>query len=388
MYEQQEEHKKSLDERQLVIFRLGDEEFGVNISEVREIIRMEEITKIPNTSPYIKGVINLRGGIIVVIDLAMKIGLKSKSADNNTRIIVIEVDESTVGMIVDSATEVIRLNSDQIQPAPQMITQKINSDYIEGVGVIKERLLILLDLVKVLKADDFKVIQQVAMAENKPDDNNQSGGQADQPQAENAAQPAEQPSDSVPSGQPPSEEQQSSGSEQPSGQPQASGEQPQPDYPAPAMGQQPYDQAQAMGQETSQPSPEQAPEQPVQEGQPPDSQPSLDQPGDSRPQPDASSPAPSDQPGEQPSASQPSDQPAPAEQQPVQQPAEQTQPGGDTATVQQPTGEQSQPQGDQPQPEQPAQPQAEQQQGDQPQEEQQEEPSQPNPEQQTAEGQA
>jgi purine-binding chemotaxis protein CheW len=160
--EDQVKKEKSMDERQLVVFKLGEEEFGVNISEVREIIRMEEITKIPNTSAYIKGVINLRGGIIVVIDLALKIGLQSKPIDNNTRIIVIEVDESTVGMIVDSATEVIRLTADQVQPAPQMITQKINSDYIEGVGVIDERLLILLDLVKVLIAEDLHVIQQTA----------------------------------------------------------------------------------------------------------------------------------------------------------------------------------------------------------------------------------
>ncbi len=161
MPEEQEEKKDGGEERQIVIFNLGKEEFGVNINEVREIIRMEQITKIPNTAEYIEGVINLRGGIIVVIDLAMKLGLPEKENDNNTRIIVIEVDKNTVGMVVDSATEVLRLKGDQVEPAPAVITQKIDSDYIEGVGILDERLLILLDLAKVLQAKEIEHIQQV-----------------------------------------------------------------------------------------------------------------------------------------------------------------------------------------------------------------------------------
>ena len=104
------EETKTFDERQIVIFSLGKEEFGVNINEVKEIIRIEQITKIPNTEQYIKGVINLRGGIIVVIDLAMKLGFPTKEVDKNTRILVVEVGNNTVGMIVDSATEVMRLS--------------------------------------------------------------------------------------------------------------------------------------------------------------------------------------------------------------------------------------------------------------------------------------
>jgi len=157
----EEEKKEGSEERQIVIFNLGKEEFGVNINEVREIIRMEQITKIPNTAAYIEGVINLRGGIIVVIDLAMKLGLPDKEVDNNTRIIVIEVDKNTVGMVVDSATEVLRLRANQVEPAPAVITQKIDSDYIEGVGILDERLLILLDLAKVLQAKEIEHIQQV-----------------------------------------------------------------------------------------------------------------------------------------------------------------------------------------------------------------------------------
>ncbi len=162
---EEQEVKKGEEERQIVIFNLGKEEFGVNITEVREIIRMEQITGIPNTAEYIEGVINLRGGIIVVIDLAMKLSLPSKEKDNNTRIIVIEVNNNTVGMVVDSATEVLRLRGDQIEPAPAVITEKINTDYIEGVGILDERLLILLDLAKVLLAKDVEHITKMQKKE-------------------------------------------------------------------------------------------------------------------------------------------------------------------------------------------------------------------------------
>jgi purine-binding chemotaxis protein CheW len=161
-----QEKKKSYEEKQLVVFKLAKEEFGVDISQVREIIKMEQITKIPNTLNYIKGVINLRGGIIVVIDLSMKLNLLSKEVDKDTRIIVIEVENNTIGMIVDSATEVIRLNADEIQGAPEVITKKINANYMDGVGIIGERLLILLDLAKVLQSKDVATIQQIQKQSN------------------------------------------------------------------------------------------------------------------------------------------------------------------------------------------------------------------------------
>ena len=162
----QAEEKKAMEERQIVIFAIGNEEFGVNINEVREIIRIEQITKIPNTNPYIKGVINLRGGIIVVIDLAMKLGLPTKEADKNTRILVVDIENTVVGMIVDSATEVLRLGGEQIQPPPEIITEKINSDFIEGVGILDERLLILLDMAKVLEAKEIAQVQQIQETHN------------------------------------------------------------------------------------------------------------------------------------------------------------------------------------------------------------------------------
>ena len=152
---------KTFGERQLVVFELAGEEFGVDINKVKEIIRWEEVTRIPNTPPYIKGVINLRGNIIVINDLAMKLGLPSKDIDDNTRILVVEVGDNTVGMVVDSATEVIRLDGSQIQEAPSMITSNIDRSFIEGVGLLDERrLLTLLDLSKVLESSDYIQIAQ------------------------------------------------------------------------------------------------------------------------------------------------------------------------------------------------------------------------------------
>jgi len=147
------------DDRQLVIFKIAGEEFGVDINEVKEIIRWTDVTRIPNTESYIKGVINLRGSIVVVNDLAMKMGLPSKEIDDDTRILVVEVGANTVGMIVDSATEVLRLDAEKVKAAPSMITSNIDSNFIDGVGVLSEdRLLTLLDLAKVMESKDFERI--------------------------------------------------------------------------------------------------------------------------------------------------------------------------------------------------------------------------------------
>ncbi len=162
-----DDNKKGAEkERQMVIFTLGQEEFGVDIGEVREIIRMEPITKIPHTPPYINGVINLRGGIIVVVDLGLKLSIEHRKEDKNTRIIVIQVGGMTIGMIVDSATEVLRIKESQIQPAPAIIKEKIQGDYIEGVGVLGERLLILLDLSRVLETGEIEELKKTASNKN------------------------------------------------------------------------------------------------------------------------------------------------------------------------------------------------------------------------------
>jgi purine-binding chemotaxis protein CheW len=170
--------KHGATDRQLVIFKIAGEEFGVDINEVKEIIRWEDVTRIPNTEQYIKGVINLRGSIVVVNDLAMKLGLPSKEVDDDTRILVVEVNDNTVGMVVDSATEVLRIEGEKVQDAPEMITSGIDQNYIDGVGVLDEkRLLTLLDLSKVMLSTDYEKILQAQQAaqnhfEEKKENNN------------------------------------------------------------------------------------------------------------------------------------------------------------------------------------------------------------------------
>ena len=144
---------------QLVIFQLGGEEFGVDIMQVQEIIRMPETTRIPQSPDYVKGIINLRGRVIVVINLDQRFGMDSKEIYDDSRIIVAEVAETVMGMVVNSVSEVMRLPKSNLESAPDMITSKINADYIKGVGKLDDRLLILLDLEKVLSE---KEIEQVA----------------------------------------------------------------------------------------------------------------------------------------------------------------------------------------------------------------------------------
>lgn len=155
------EKKEHVNERQLVVFSLADEEFGVEIKKVNSIIKTEKITKIPNSEFFVEGVINLRGKIIVIINLHKKLGLKQKEWDKDTRIIVVELEDETVGMIVDSVREVLRIEESKIEAAPEIILQKIDSDYIQSVGILGERLIVLLDADKILHKKDLENIKDV-----------------------------------------------------------------------------------------------------------------------------------------------------------------------------------------------------------------------------------
>jgi purine-binding chemotaxis protein CheW len=138
--------------QQLVTFRLGDEEYGVDILKVHEIDRMMDITEVPNAPPSIEGVINLRGKVIPVINLRRKFNLPEREADSRTKIVVVDIGTSA-GMIVDSVSEVLRISSDIVEPPPAM-TPGVSSEFIRGVGKLKDRLLILLDIEKLLGADE------------------------------------------------------------------------------------------------------------------------------------------------------------------------------------------------------------------------------------------
>lgn len=138
---------------QLVTFSIGDEEFGVEILKVQEIIRMLEITKVPKAPPFVEGVINLRGKVIPIIDLRKRFGMESRNHDKNTRIIVIEINAMIVGFVVDSVSEVLRLPANTVEPPPPVVAG-LDSDYISGVGKLEDRLLIMLDLNRLLSCDE------------------------------------------------------------------------------------------------------------------------------------------------------------------------------------------------------------------------------------------
>ncbi|NLW35645.1 chemotaxis protein CheW [Syntrophorhabdus aromaticivorans] len=149
---------------QLVTFKLGQEEFGVDILKVQEINRMMDITRIPNAPLFIEGVINLRGKIIPIVDLRKRLGFLDEDgrSEKTTRIIVIELDGLVLGFIVDSVSEVLRIPENTIEPAPSIVGG-IESEYIEGVGKLDNRLLILLELTRLFSSPERNAMENIEM---------------------------------------------------------------------------------------------------------------------------------------------------------------------------------------------------------------------------------
>jgi purine-binding chemotaxis protein CheW len=153
---------KRIEEVQLVVFRLRDEEFGVEISQVREIIRIPEITKVPEAPGFIEGVINLRGEVIGIIDLAKQFELPPvEKLEKVARIVVAEIEDKSFGMVVDEVPEVLKIPKEDIEAAPDVVQSKVKKDFIKGVGKIGERLLILLDLTKILEPGEVQELAKV-----------------------------------------------------------------------------------------------------------------------------------------------------------------------------------------------------------------------------------
>ena len=142
---------------QLVTFSIGEEEFGVDILKVQEIIRTMEITKVPKAPEFVEGVINLRGNVIPIIDLRKRFGLETRIHDKHTRIIVIEINKMVVGFVVDSVSEVLRIPSNTVEPPPPVVSG-LESEYISGVGKLENRLLILLDLDRLLSGEEKEIL--------------------------------------------------------------------------------------------------------------------------------------------------------------------------------------------------------------------------------------
>ena len=145
---------KALDEEQFVSFLVEDEEFAVDIQQVQEIIRMTDITRVPQTPDYVEGMINLRGSVLPVLDMRKRFGMEAKEATEATSILVVDVNGDKTGVIVDDVREVLRLSRDAIEPPPPVIAG-VDAAFIRGVGKrgAGKRMLILLDLQRVVRVE-------------------------------------------------------------------------------------------------------------------------------------------------------------------------------------------------------------------------------------------
>lgn len=138
---------------QVVTFALGSEEYGVDIAQVQEINRMVSITHVPRAPQFMEGVINLRGQLIPIIDLRSRFGMERSEKTKHTRIVVTEIGSRRIGMVVDSVSEVLRIPVEQIEDAPDLVAG-VDTEYIRGVGKMGDRLIIMLDLGRVISGTE------------------------------------------------------------------------------------------------------------------------------------------------------------------------------------------------------------------------------------------
>jgi purine-binding chemotaxis protein CheW len=157
------QRRQGAGEAQIVVFKLGDEDYGIEIGQVREIIRKREITPMPRQPPYVEGVINVRGTIIPVVNLKKRFGLHL-DASKHPHTIIVESGDGLIGMLVDAVSEVIRVPADQIHPTPS-VTTGVDSEYLRGICRLGERLLIYLDVEKVVRATATSMSQDAKLQE-------------------------------------------------------------------------------------------------------------------------------------------------------------------------------------------------------------------------------
>lgn len=149
---------------QLVVFRLSDGLYGINIARVSGIERVQEITHVPKTADYVEGIINLRGKVIPIVDLRKLFLLPPKEKTRDTRIVVVHVGGMPIGCLVDAVTEVLRISTDSVEPPSPMIASVSGEDYLRGIAKLPNRMILLLDLEKVMAVE--KLRRMVAQAES------------------------------------------------------------------------------------------------------------------------------------------------------------------------------------------------------------------------------
>ena len=152
-------------EKQLVLFGLDNEIYGVDISDVHEIIRMQPVTKVPKAPFFVEGIINLRGKVIPVVDIRKRFGLSGVEQTKDSRIVVVDIGGTTIGMIVDEVTEVMRIPADSIEP-PSDIVAAGDSDYLLGIARVDEKMVILLDLDRLLPKSEMSRLEGVLPADS------------------------------------------------------------------------------------------------------------------------------------------------------------------------------------------------------------------------------
>lgn len=149
-----------MSERQYVIFKLDNEEYGVDIMHVKEISEYTECTKVPNSPTFISGIINYRGSVVPIINLREKFELAPANITSDTRIIIFALDDKQIGLLVDDASQVLTINENDIEAAPNIIMSS-EEKFISGIGKIQNRMIIILDLENLLSDDDKKRIEQI-----------------------------------------------------------------------------------------------------------------------------------------------------------------------------------------------------------------------------------
>ncbi len=152
------DHEELEDQRQFIRFRIADGDYGLELLRVKEVIRLTEVTRLPKEPPFVKGIINLRGDVIPIIDLRERLGFEPRERSRSTRVIVVETDGRLMGMVADSASQVVRIAANQIEPPPPT-PYHASQRYIHGVGKLDGKIIILLNIDALLSMDERAALE-------------------------------------------------------------------------------------------------------------------------------------------------------------------------------------------------------------------------------------